>query len=108
VLEVIGDRWSLLVVTAMTNGARRFGEIEAAVEGVSQKVLTETLRRLERNGLLDRHDLGRPGSKHVEYRLTELTTTLLPLVREMGRWSQDHLVEVLRARARFDQSSPPA
>ncbi|ALE84160.1 winged helix-turn-helix transcriptional regulator [Pseudonocardia sp. HH130629-09] len=89
--EILGDTWTPLVVHALGGEPRRHGEIQTAVGGISRKVLTETLRRLEGHGLVERrHD----PSGHPEYRLTELGRTLLAPIEALTDWAREHADEI--------------
>src|SRR5690349_3091307 len=84
-LGLVGDRWSVVVIMALGERPRRHGELIERIGGISKKMLTQTVRRLERRGLIERRRLhtAPPG---VEYRLTELGVTLLEPVRSLARW----------------------
>ena len=101
VLDRIGDRWSVLVVAVLRDGPRRYGEIAATIEGVSQKMLTQTLRALERDGLVTRtvHATVPP---RVDYELTALGRSLLDLVAALETWAYTHMGDVLAARTAYD------
>lgn len=107
VLNRVGDKWSVLVVTLLGDGPRRFNELRRTIEGISQRMLTLTLRGLERDGLVTRtvHPTIPP---RVDYELTSLGATLLTSVRALVEWATDHRVEIQRARDRFDRSAPRA
>lgn len=97
VLTKVGDRWTALIVSLLAERPRRFGELRRTVEGISQKMLTQTLRSLETDGLVQREVLPtRPVS--VEYSLTPLGGTLVPVVQAIVRWAEEHAAEVLQAR----------
>jgi len=101
-LTRIGDKWSVYVIHVLGDaGTLRFNELKTRVEGISQRMLTVTLRGLERDGLVVRtvHPEVPP---RVEYQLTQLGTTLRELVRGLIRWAGAHLAEVDSARARYD------
>ena len=99
--DQIADKWSMMVLTALDAGPLRFNAIRRRLEGVTQKALTQCLRRLERNGLVRREvTCLRPIA--VEYALTPLGRTLLPPFRALYRWTLDHMAEVDAARAAFD------
>ena len=85
-MELIGERWSLLVVRELMFGARRFSDIRASLPGISAKVLTERLASLEEAGVLSRRQLPPPGKVQV-YELTEWGYAAEPLVQELGRWA---------------------
>jgi DNA-binding HxlR family transcriptional regulator len=103
-LDRIGDRWTVLVVGTLTDGPLRFGEISRRVDGVSQKMLTQTLRALERDGLVTR-TLYPQVPPRVEYQLTDEGRTLLPLLRALEDWAKEHMPAVLVARAAYDRTA---
>jgi DNA-binding HxlR family transcriptional regulator len=96
-LDRIADKWSVLVVYALVDGPRRHGELLRTIEGVSQKMLTQTLRSMERDGLVERRVIGQI-PPHVEYALTPLGQTLQEPLVAICRWAMDHLPKVQRAR----------
>jgi DNA-binding HxlR family transcriptional regulator len=101
-LDRIGDRWSAYVISALgAHGTLRFSELMRQVEGISQRMLTVTLRGLERDGLVERTIYAEVPPR-VEYALTPLGATLRKLVRGLIEWSGAHLAEVDAARARYD------
>jgi len=93
VLDRIGDKWSLLVIGTLRRGPLRFGELEDAVEGISQRMLTLTLRHLVEDGLAGRTAYAEVPPR-VEYELTELGRTLLPLVISLAEWAMAHREEI--------------
>jgi DNA-binding HxlR family transcriptional regulator len=97
----IGGKWTGMVVRCLQGGPRRFGELREPLPGVTAKVLTETLRAMERDGLVARtaHDENPP---RVEYALTPLGRTLVPLIDAARVWSEEHLPALLRARERYE------
>jgi len=103
-LTLVADRWSVLVLAAVANGVSRNGELLRRVRGVSQKMLTQTLRELERNGLVERTVFAEVPPR-VEYELTELGATLYPHMRDLCEWSMQHIAEVEAARNRYDSPS---
>ncbi|MCD0451110.1 helix-turn-helix transcriptional regulator [Actinocorallia sp. API 0066] len=110
VLDRLGDRWSVLVVVALGKGAHRFRELQRAVPGISQRMLTVTTRRLVRDGLVRRtvHDTVPP---QVEYQLTDLGLGFATMVDGLAAWSREHRPAINEARATFDaadQSPHPA
>ena len=101
VLRHVVDRWTPLVVAVLTRGAHRFGELRTAVGGVTPKVLTETLRSMERDGLVTRDQA--PGvPPRVDYALTPLGATLAEPMGALRAWAEGHAEEVLGNRARYD------
>lgn len=108
VLDIVGDKWSLLVVRHLREGPRRFTELKKAIDGISQRMLTVTLRSLERDGILTRtvHGVMPP---HVSYELTEMGITLREATAPLLEWSIAHLARIDEARAAYDaRTGPPA
>ncbi|WP_431034885.1 winged helix-turn-helix transcriptional regulator [Streptomyces sp. P6-2-1] len=105
VLDRLGDRWSVLVVVELANGTRRFRELQRAVEGISQRMLTLTVRRLERDGLVLRtvHPTVPP---QVDYRLSATGAGLSHLVKAVADWSLAHRPVIAEARAAYDEAHP--
>jgi DNA-binding HxlR family transcriptional regulator len=102
VLDRIGDTWSVLIILALAHGTRRYSELAARIEGISPKMLTQTLRALERDGLITRtvHPVVPP---RVDYDLTKLGISLLDLVGALEGWAQTHMEDVIAARATYDE-----
>lgn len=90
ILDRIGDRWTVLVVGALWDGSARFSELRRRIEGVSQKMLTQTLRGLERDGIV-RRTVHAEVPVRVEYALTEAGRTLREPLRALQEWSIAHL-----------------
>ncbi len=103
----VGDKWSMLVVTLLGNGPRRFNELKRMVGGISQRMLTLTLRGLERDGLVTRTVFPTIPPR-VDYELTDLGRGLWKPVQELGSWAHAHQPEIESARARFDGRNEPA
>jgi DNA-binding HxlR family transcriptional regulator len=103
-IDQIADKWSMMVLTVLDNGPMRFNEIKRHLEGVTQKALTQCLRRLERNGLV-RREVATIGVLAVSYEITPLGRTLQPPFRALYAWTMAHLGEVETARDRFDARS---
>jgi DNA-binding HxlR family transcriptional regulator len=101
ILDRIGDKWSVLIVIALTDGSRRYSELAARIEGVSQKMLTQTLRGLERDGMVSRtvHASVPP---RVDYELTPLGRSLLTPITALEHWAVAHMDDVIKARRRHD------
>ena len=99
VLEQIADRWTALVIYALADGTKRYSELQRTIGGVSQKMLTQTLRNLERDGLVERRVYPVIPPK-VEYSLTPLGRTLIEPLRAICRWAEKHLAELEQSRAR--------
>ena len=96
-LDRIADKWTCLIVYALVDGPRRHGELRRAVDGISQKMLTQTLRSMEADGLVLRTVLDRVPPA-VEYRLTPLGETLKDPLVAICRWAMEHLPELQHAR----------
>jgi DNA-binding HxlR family transcriptional regulator len=101
VLARIGDKWSVLVVTRLGPGPMRFNELRRAIGGISQRMLTLTLRGLERDGLATR-TVSATIPPRVDYALTPLGRDLLEPVSALGAWALRNQVKIARARERFD------
>ena len=98
-LDVITDKWAVVLVFALGRGPRRYTELRELIGGISKKMLTQTLRKLEGHGLVERREI--PATPvRVEYRLTELGATLLEPVESLSRWAEDNAEGVLAAQAR--------
>ena len=101
VLARVGDKWSVLVVTRLGAGAMRFNELRRAIGGISQRMLTLTLRGLERDGLVTR-TVFRTIPPRVDYALTPLGRDLLQPVSALGEWATRNQGKIARAREKFD------
>ncbi|GAA3568985.1 helix-turn-helix domain-containing protein [Amycolatopsis ultiminotia] len=106
-LDRIGDQWTVLIVGALREGPLRFTQIGKQVEGISQKVLTQTLRSLVRDGILVRTAYPVIPPK-VEYTLTPLGRDLAEPLDMLDRWARHHMDQVTTARAAFDAEHTPA
>jgi DNA-binding HxlR family transcriptional regulator len=111
VLNRVGDKWSVQIVALLGDGALRFSELRRAIDGISQRMLTLTLRGLERDGLITRTVF--PGDDHerswpprVEYELTRLGGTLLEPIQALAEWAAEHRVSIYEAREKFDSRVP--
>jgi DNA-binding HxlR family transcriptional regulator len=98
-LDLLADTWSVITVVALGRGPARYTDLQRRIGGISKKMLTQTLRKLEVNGLVDRRVLATapPGT---EYQLTELGRTLLGPVSSLSRWAEEHTDSLLDARDR--------
>jgi DNA-binding HxlR family transcriptional regulator len=101
VLALIADQWTPLVIYALEDGTTRFGQLLKRIDGISKKMLTQTLRTMERNGLVRRvvYPVVPPV---VEYSLTPLGQTLIEPVHMLTDWAYEHLQEVAQARVAYD------
>ena len=102
-LDRIGDRWTVLIVGTLADGPMRFGQIARHVDGVSQKMLTQTLRALERDGLVKR-TLYPQVPPRVEYELTEAGQTLRAPLRALEQWAMEHMPNVAVAHSAYDHA----
>jgi DNA-binding HxlR family transcriptional regulator len=95
-VEIIADKWAVVTVYALGNGPRRHGELKALIGGISSKMLTQTLRRLQRHGLV-RREVFAEVPPRVEYTLTELGRTVLEPVSVLSRWAEQNGDAILAA-----------
>jgi DNA-binding HxlR family transcriptional regulator len=103
ILSRIGDKWSVLIVSLLGDGPKRFNEIKRMVGGISQRMLTLTLKGLERDGFVTR-TVTPSVPPRVDYALTDLGRDLLRPVAGLGEWAKANQEQVRQARERFDQS----
>ena len=101
ILERVGDKWSVLTIGSLRNGPLRFSELRRAVTGISQRMLTRTVRALERDGLLTRTVYPEIPPR-VEYELTDLGKTLIPPVLSLAEWAMRNANEIDHRRSTFD------
>lgn len=104
ILAMVGDKWSVLVVMTLRQQPRRFNELKRAINGISQQMLTRTLKGLERDGLVTRtvHPTVPP---QVEYALTDLGHSLADPVKQLGEWAFSHLPAIYANRDRYDRAA---
>ena len=107
ILARVGDKWSVLVIMLLSNGPRRFNEIKRMVGGISQRMLTLTLRGLERDGLVTRTVFPTIPPR-VDYELTELGRSLREPVQNLGQWAFTNLPQIQSAREKFDHLAKDA
>ena len=100
-LARIANKWTAMIMIALDDGPLRFGEIRQAVDGISGKVLSDTLRDLERDGIVQRTAFDQMPPR-VDYSLTALGQTLREPLIALGRWAEQHIAEVLDSRAAYD------
>ncbi|SBW18163.1 winged helix-turn-helix transcriptional regulator [Protofrankia symbiont of Coriaria ruscifolia] len=106
-VEIIADTWTVVVVYALTRGPRRHGELVDLIGGISRKMLTQTLRKLERNGLVWRKAYAEVPPR-VEYGLTDLGRTLIEPIRVLTTWAEFNGSSVLDAEESFARANPSA
>jgi DNA-binding HxlR family transcriptional regulator len=102
VLDRVGDKWSVLVLSLLAQRGHRFSELQRSIEGISQRMLTLTLRQLERDGLVSRtvHATVPP---RVDYALTELGRSVIPPLTGLFEWATAHGTDIAEARLRYDE-----
>lgn len=101
ILDRVGDKWSVLVMDLLSAGPRRYSELHRAIDGISQRMLTLTLRSLERDGLVDR-TVTPTSPPRVDYALTQVGATLSVEVSTLIQWAEEHRDYVARSRFRYD------
>ena len=101
-IELLSDKWRITILHVLVPGTLRSGELQRAITDISPKVLTQTLRGMERDGLITRavYPVVPP---RVEYQLTDMGTSLIKPLRDLCHWAQAHVKERDRARQKFDQ-----
>lgn len=100
VLEGISDKWSILVINSLLNKTLRFGELKRGIGGISPKMLTQTLSKLERLGFIDRHAFPILPMK-VEYSLTSLGKGLGTILNELRQWTEKNMAAIISAENKF-------
>jgi DNA-binding HxlR family transcriptional regulator len=100
-LATLSDKWVSLLLNALADGPRRYSELGRTIAGVSQKMLTQTLRGLERDGLVVR-TVTAAVPVRVDYELTPLGSSLLPIMQSIKSWSETHIEQVEAARTTYD------
>ena len=100
-LELIASKWAVLILSALAEAPMRNGALMRRIDGISQKMLTQTLRDLERNGLVVREDM-KTIPPHVSYRLSELGWSLSSALITLDRWAEHNFPELERAKEAYD------
>lgn len=104
VLDRLADKWALLILMRLADGTTRFNQLRREIEGVSQKVLSQTLKKLERDGLISRRAFPTVPVT-VEYSLTDLGRTLRQAVASFTHWAETHMDAVWAAQAAYDTAA---
>jgi DNA-binding HxlR family transcriptional regulator len=104
VLDLLAEKWTAHVLYALAFGVKRHGELKREISGISQNMLTRTLRNVERDGLVKR-TVYHVVPPRVEYALTPLGQTLTELLKEVCTWAQTHFAEIEAARGEYDQQA---
>jgi DNA-binding HxlR family transcriptional regulator len=102
VLDLIADKWTALIFALLEKQPTRFNELQRAIEGISHKMLTQTLRNLEQRGIVERKIMPTVPPA-VEYSLSPLGTTLIPLMAALRQWAEEHMDEVERAEQAYEE-----
>jgi DNA-binding HxlR family transcriptional regulator len=102
VLERIAEKWASLAIVALSERPLRFNELKRRLEGVSQKMLTQTLRKLERDGLIARIVVDQRPLR-VDYALRPAGRTLLPIIQNLKQWAERHFIRIEKSNASFDK-----
>ena len=100
-IELLANKWRITILHILREGPLRTRDIQTAIPEVSPKMMTQTLRGMERDGLLLR-EVHNTGTRHVEYRLTPMGTSLIPPLRELCRWAKANVKSRDQAREHFD------
>jgi DNA-binding HxlR family transcriptional regulator len=101
ILDRIGDKWAVLVLGLLEDGPVRFNQLRRSIEGLSQKMLSQTLKNLERDGLVDRRAFATVPVT-VEYSITPLGRTLAATLDSLRLWAETHIADVLAAQKQYD------
>jgi DNA-binding HxlR family transcriptional regulator len=104
VLDRVGDKWSVLIIVLLGQGTHRFNELHRTIDGISQRMLTLTVRNLERDGLVKRTVYATVPPR-VDYELTELGETLLVPLAALSDWANAHRGDIVAARDRHDRQA---
>ncbi|WP_126582958.1 winged helix-turn-helix transcriptional regulator [Tengunoibacter tsumagoiensis] len=107
VLDLIADKWIALIFALLEKHPTRFNELQRAIEGISHKMLTQTLRNLERRGIVERKIIPTIPPA-VEYSLSSLGTTLIPLMAALRQWAEEHMEEVEQAFQAYEEREEKA
>lgn len=102
ILDLVGDKWSVLIIGTLSDGPVRYSDLAHAIPGISQRMLTLTLKQLQRSGLVDRTAYAEVPPR-VEYSLTGLGTSLLSTVLELAAWSAERHAEIRRHQQTYDE-----
>ena len=102
ILARVGDKWSILIIVLLGDGPKRFNEIKRLVNGISQRMLTLTLRGLERDGLVSRTQFPTIPPR-VDYELTRMGRSLWEAVKPLSTWAQTHVKQISKAQAEFEK-----
>ncbi len=104
ILDLVASKWSALIIGRLEEKPHRFGELRRAVPGITQKMLTQTLRKLEQDGLVHREVLVQKRPPQVEYSLTDLGMSVTGPLKALRHWTEQHLPDVQAARRKFAEA----
>ncbi|MBB6733959.1 winged helix-turn-helix transcriptional regulator [Cohnella zeiphila] len=104
ILDIVSSKWAVLVMAVLSGGTKRYGELRRRIADISQKMLTQTLKQLERDGLVERNAIPSVPPT-VEYSLTPLGQTLIPHFAQMRQWANEYYDSVERARMDYDRKA---
>ena len=104
ILDIVVNKWTSLIFYALSQGPQRYNQLKKLIEGISQTMLTGTLRKLERNGLVHREIYPVIPPK-VEYSLTPLGETLIPIFEQIYQWTGQHMAEIELAQRQYDEQT---
>ena len=105
-LDLVGDKWSMLVIGVLANGEARYSDLDAAIPALSRRILTLTLRHLQRSGLVERTSHAEVPPR-VEYSLTALGASLLSAIEPLSAWSAEQQAEIRRHQSDYDRDTAP-
>lgn len=108
VLDLIADKWTALIFALLEKQPTRFNELQRAIEGISHKMLSQTLRNLERRGIVERRRITPTMPPAVEYSLSPLGITLIPLMAALRQWAEEHMEEVEQALQAYEEREEKA
>lgn len=106
ILDLVASKWSTLIIGRLEEEPHRFGQLRRAIPGITQKMLTQTLRKLEQDGLVHREVHVQMRPPQVEYSLTELGQSVTEPLGAIRDWAEQHLPDVRSARSRFEELEP--
>ncbi|MET3544969.1 DNA-binding HxlR family transcriptional regulator [Paenibacillus favisporus] len=101
VLEIVSNKWAVLIIFVLEKGTKRYGQLQRSIADISQKMLTQTLRQLERDGLIERSVLPEVPPV-VEYTLTPMGESLIPYLRQLNHWLNEYYPQIEQARKDYD------
>ena len=106
ILDLVGDKWSMLVIGVLANGEARYSDLDAAIPALSRRILTLTLKHLQRSGLVERTSHAEVPPR-VEYALTTLGASLLSAIEPLSAWSAEQRAEIRRRQSDYDRNTAP-